>query len=287
VIDGPFVGWGTALLAFVRIVTVFVQAPIFGGQHFKAPIKIGMAASVTLLAFPHLPVPDPFPSDIRGFILAILTQICVGLVIGWVSFLVMATAQFGGEMLDVQMGLSAAAQADPSSHGAVNLLRRLHFYAAMLTYLMFDGHHKMWEAIFYSFQKIPLTYFQMTQVQIETMIAQGSEMYRIGLQISSPAVAALFVAQIALGLLARVAPQMNVFMLSFPMNLAVGLMLLTISLPFILKLLERRMEINNEQVQEAIILMIPPKPGTSTSAQPPPLPSIPQVSHVTATPGGP
>lgn len=264
-IDGPFIAWGTALLAFVRIVTVFVQAPIFGGQHFKAPIKVGMAASVTLLAFPTLPIPDPFPSDIRGFMLAILSQICVGLVIGWVSFLVMATAQFGGEMLDVQMGLSAAAQADPSSHGAVNLLRRLHFYAAMLTYLMFNGHHKMWEAIFYSFQKIPLTYFQMTELQINTMIAQGSEMYRIGLQISSPAVAALFVAQIALGLLARVAPQMNVFMLSFPMNLAVGLMLLTISLPFILKLLEYRMERNNEQVKEAIQMMIPrrnqPPPG--------------------------
>ena len=263
-IDGPFIAWGTALLAFVRIVTVFVQAPIFGGQHFKAPIKVGMAASVTLLAFPSLPVPDPFPSDIRGFLLAILTQICVGLVIGWVSFLVMATAQFGGEMLDVQMGLSAAAQADPSSHGAVNLLRRLHFYAAMLTYLMFNGHHKMWESMFYSFQKIPLTYFQMTELQINTMIGQGSEMYRIGLQISSPAVAALFVAQIALGLLARVAPQMNVFMLSFPMNLAVGLMLLTISLPFILKLLEFRMDRNTEQVKDAIEMMIPQR------NQPPP-----------------
>lgn len=272
-IDGPFIAWGTALLAFVRIVTVFVQAPIFGGQHFKAPIKVGMAASVTLLAFPTLPVPDPFPSDIRGFMLAILTQICVGLVIGWVSFLVMATAQFGGEMLDVQMGLSAAAQADPSSHGAVNLLRRLHFYAAMLTYLMFNGHHKMWESIFYSFQKIPLTYFQMTELQINTMIAHGSEMYRVGLQISSPAVAALFVAQVALGLLARVAPQMNVFMLSFPMNLAVGLMLLTISLPFILKLLEVRMEINNDDVRESINMLIPPKNHPPPPRTPTPSPT--------------
>ena len=270
-IDGPFVAWGTALLAFVRIVTVFVQAPIFGGQHFKAPIKVGMAASVTLLAFPNLPVPDPFPADIRGYMLAVLSQICVGLVIGWVSFLVMATAQFGGEMLDVQMGLSAAAQADPSSHGAVNLLRRLHFYAAMLTYLMFNGHHQLWIAIFKSFQVVPLTYFQMTELQINTMIGLGSEMYRIGLQISSPAVAALFVAQIALGLLARVAPQMNVFMLSFPMNLAVGLMLLTLSLPFILKQLEKRMDINNDQVMESIVMLIPPKPKISP---PTPTPTI-------------
>ena len=254
-----FMAWGTALLAFARIAMVFVQAPIFGGQHFKAPIKVGMAASVTLLAFPNLPIPDPFPMDVRGFIFAILSQLAVGLVIGWVSFLVMATAQFGGEMLDVQMGLSAAAQADPSSHGAVNLLRRLHFYMAMLLYLMLNGHHQLWEGIFYSFDTIPLTYFQMTQAQIDTMIALAGEIYRVGLQISSPAVAALFVAQIALGLLARVAPQMNVFMLSFPMNLAVGLLLLTLSLPYILNLMEQRFDVNLEQLDTAIKMLRPPK----------------------------
>jgi flagellar biosynthetic protein FliR len=257
--DEVMMGWGTALLAFARIVMVFVQAPIWGSQHFKAPIKVGMAASVTLLAFPHLTVPENFPLDIRGFIVAILTQLGVGLVIGWISFLVMATAQFGGEMLDVQMGLSAAAQADPSSHGAVNLLRRLHFYIAMLLYLMANGHHQLWEAIFYSFEVIPLTYFQMTELQINSMIALAGDIYVIGLQISSPAVGALFVAQIALGLLARVAPQMNVFMLSFPMNLAVGLILLTVSLPNIIYLLERRFEINLDQLDQALKMLRPPR----------------------------
>lgn len=256
--EGVFVALGTALLAFARIAMVFVQAPIWGSQHFKAPIKVGMAASVTLLAFPNLPVPDPFPEDIRGFMFAILTQLGVGLVIGWVSFLVMATAQFGGEMLDIQMGLSAAAQADPSSHGAVNLLRRLHFYIAMLLYLMVNGHHQLWEAIFRSFEVVPLTYFQMTKVQIDSMIGLAGDIYVIGLQIASPAVGALFVAQVALGLLARVAPQMNVFMLSFPMNLAVGLMILTVSLPYIIRLMELRFEINLDQLSEAIKMLRPP-----------------------------
>lgn len=256
--------WGTALLAFARVVTVFVQAPIFGSQHFKAPVKVGMAASVVLLALPHLPIPDPFPGDMRGFMFAILTQIGVGLVIGWVSFLVMATAQFGGEMLDVQMGLSAAAQADPSSHGAVNLLRRLHFYIAMMLYLLVpldEGGHTgmqlLWMGIFRTFETIPLTYFQMTSVQVERMIDLAGEIYRVGLQIASPAVGALFVAQIALGLLARVAPQMNVFMLSFPMNLGVGLMLLVVSLGYIMSLIELRFRVNVDQLDWAIKALAP------------------------------
>lgn len=259
--DEVLIALGTGFLAFARIMMVFVQAPIWGGQHFKAPVKVGMGASVTLLAFPHLPVPDHFPLDARGFIFAILTQLAVGLVIGWVAFLVMATAQFGGEMLDVQMGLSAAAQADPSSHGAVNLLRRLHFYIAMLLYLLVNGHHKLWEAIFFSFEIIPLTYFQMTKLQIDSMIKLAGDIYVIGLQIASPAVGALFVAQIALGLLARVAPQMNVFMMSFPMNLAVGLMILSVSLPYIIRLMELRFDVNLQQLDSAIRMIRPPPPA--------------------------
>src|ERR1043165_7359756 len=120
----------------------------------------------------------------------------------------MSTAQFGGEVLDIQMGLSVAAQSDPATHGAVNLIRRLDFYMAMLLYLLMNGHHEMWKAIFWSFDVVPLTYFQMTQMQMDSMIALGSDLYRIGLQLASPAVGALFIAQIALGLMARVAPQM-------------------------------------------------------------------------------
>ncbi len=265
-----WIAWGTGMLALARIAMVFVQAPIWGSQHFKAPVKMGMAASVTLLAMPNLPMADPahFPTDLRGFIPLILMQLAVGLVIGWVSFLVMATAQFGGEMLDIQMGLSVAAQSDPSSHGAVNLLRRLHFYIAMLLYLLTDGHHELWRAIFYSFKVIPLTEFHMSTMHINVLIDLAAEIYVIGLQISSPAVGALFITQIALGLVARVAPQMNVFMLSFPMNISVGMILLTFALPYIIALLNQRFEVNLGQLQNSINMM---RPGAGMG--PPPSPS--------------
>jgi len=255
-----FQAWGTGLLALARITMVFVQAPIWGSQHFKAPVKAGMAGAVTLLAFPSLTVPANFPSDIRGFLLCILFQLGVGLVIGWVSFLVMATAQFGGEMLDIQMGLSAAAQSDPSSHGAVNLLRRLHFYMAMMLYLMVDGHHELWRAIFWSFKVVPLTHFQMTKMQLDSMISMAGDIYMIGLRIASPAVGALFIAQIALGLMARVAPQMNVFMLSFPLNLSVGMIMLVIALPQVINLMQERLTFNLEELHNAIQMMRPPHP---------------------------
>ena len=250
--------FAVGLLAFARIVLVFVQAPIFGSHHVPKPILAGMAVTMTLAMYPHIPVPDDVPQDLFPFIGALLSQVCVGLVIGYVSFLVMAAAQFGGEMLDIQMGLSVAASFDPASHGAVNLLRKVHFYLAMNLYLILDGHHALIRAIDASFRVIPVTYFRITGDIAVEMIRLSGNLLVIGTQVAAPALAALFITQCALGLLARVAPQMNVFMLSFPLNIGIGLTLLTFSLPLILRLLGVQFDINLDQVLHSIKMMVPP-----------------------------
>lgn len=248
---------GTGLLALTRIVLIFVQAPIFGSHHVPKPILAGMAALFTLVMFPHLKVPEQFPNGIMEFAFALLTQVAVGLVIGFISFLVMAAAQFGGELLDIQMGLSVAASFDPASHGAVNLLRRLHFYIAMQLYLLVNGHHLLIRAIQKSFDVVPLTSFHLPWELVSELIKHTGQLFVLGVQISAPAVGALFVTQCALGLLARVAPQMNVFMLSFPLNIGVGLILLTGSLPVIMKFLLHLFDVNLDQVMQGIYMMRP------------------------------
>lgn len=250
--------FAVGLLAFTRIVLVFVQAPIFGSHHIPKPILAGMAVTLTLVMYPHIPVPPDIPQDFLPFIGALLTQACVGLVLGFVSFLVMAAAQFGGEMLDIQMGLSVAASFDPASHGAVNLLRKVHFYLAMNLWLVLDGHHALIRALEASFRVVPVTYFQITGDIAFEMIRLTSNLLVIGTQIAAPALAALFITQCALGLLARVAPQMNVFMLSFPLNIAIGLALLTLSLPLIVRVISVQFDMNINHLVQSIKLMVPP-----------------------------
>ncbi len=250
--------FGVGLLAFTRVVLVFVQAPIFGSHHIPKPILAGLAGAVTIAMFPHIPVPADMPDDLLPFMGALLSQACVGLVIGFVSFLVMAAAQFGGEMLDIQMGLSVAASFDPASHGAVNLLRKVHFYLAMNLYLVLDGHHALIQAINASFRVVPVTYFQINGDIAMEMIRLSANLLVIGTQVAAPALSALFITQCALGLLARVAPQMNVFMLSFPLNIAIGLALLTFSLPLIVRLIGVQFDINLDHVVHSIQMMVPP-----------------------------
>lgn len=226
--------WAVWLLIFVRMVGFFVQAPIWGSRHIP---KNALAASAAILAtvlFPSVPVPKGMETlgdrlmggDMAPFIGYIAMQFTVGLIIGYMSYLIMAAVQFGAEILDVQMGLSVAASFDPASGGSVNMLRRWAFYLAMVLYLLMNGHHKALEAMAYSYQVIPLDGMNLSHRMIDDVMLKTGLVFSLGLQIASPVVASLFITQVALGLLARVAPQMNVFMLSFPLNIAIGLTLL-------------------------------------------------------------
>ncbi len=248
---------GVGLLAFVRIALIFVQAPILGSNHIPNTVLVGFAAAITVAIYPTLPVPNDMPTDLFPFFGALLTQACVGLVIGFVSFIVIGAAQFGGEMLDIQMGLSSAASFDPASHGAINLLRKVLFYTSMNLYLVLGGHHQLFAAIYKSYQVVPLTYFHMSENLAMTLLRMTSDLLVIGTQIAAPALAALFIAQCALGLLARVAPQMNIFMLSFPLNIAIGLILLRLSYPLIMRVMGNQFEINLDLLLQCIGMMKP------------------------------
>lgn len=250
--------FGVCLLAFVRIALIFRQAPILGSNHLKAQAKVGLAAALTLVIVPTLKIPDNFPTEPIGYVICILSQVGVGLAIGFVSYLVMAAAQFGGEMMDIQMGLSAAATMDPSSGGTSKLIMRLNFYIAMLLYLQVDGHLELFRALYKSFDIVPVTTFHINQGLIDLFIDHSKDIFIVGLQIAAPPLAALFITQIAMGLLARVAPQMNVFMLSFPLNIGIGLMMLSLGLPMIQTLLLQQFDINLDLVRQSIeLLMVP------------------------------
>ena len=158
-----------------------------------------------------------------------------------------------------QLGLSIAASFDPSAGGTVNLLRRFHFYVAMMVYLIINGHHTLLTAVYRSFEVVPVD--TMTFIRgplVHDIIWLTNDLLRVGLEIASPALAALFIVQMALGLVARASPQMNVFMLAFPVNIAVGTALLSASMPNLTNKLIWMFSDNYHTVLKFIVLM---KPG--------------------------
>ncbi len=248
------------LLIFVRFAGFFVQAPIWGSHHFDKKILVASAAVWSFIVYPSVPVPKNLTFDLLPFILMIAVQLLVGLIIGYASFMIMSAAQFGGEMLDTQMGLSVAASYDPASGSSVNMMRRFKFYLAMTLFLCFDGHHQLIHAMFDSFRLIPLSGVNYSSEMMGKLIKMTADIFYLGVQIASPAMAALFTTQIGLGMLARVAPQMNVFMLSFPLNIAIGLTVLTAAMLLIINALNRQFTQNTSDIIQLIRMMqiLPP-----------------------------
>ena len=140
------------LLIFVRFAGFVVQAPIWGSHHFDKKILVASVAVWSCIVYPSMTVPNISFEPIT-YILMVALQLLVGLIIGYASFMIMSAAQFAGEMLDTQMGLSVAASYDPASGSSVNMMRRLKFYLAMTLFLIFDGHHKLLETVFRSFDE--------------------------------------------------------------------------------------------------------------------------------------
>lgn len=221
------------LLIVARFMGFFVQAPILASNHIRHQARTALAIMCAVAVYPVVPFPKGLPMDLINLILLILNQIVIGLILGYLAFLIMAGFQFAGELMDIQLGLSSAASFDPASGGTSNLLRRMQFYIAMLTYLAINGHHHLFRALWKSFDLVPVTGFNFTGGMIGHLIRFSGDIFILAVQISAPVLAALFITQVALGLLSRVAPQMNVFMLSFPLNILVGMTLLAVSLPLI------------------------------------------------------
>lgn len=243
------------LLAFVRFAGFFVQAPIWGSHHFDKKILVASAAVWTFIVFPHLPVPSEISFEPIQFILLVVTQVLVGLVIGFASFIVMAAAQFAGSMLDTQMGLSVAASYDPASGTSINMMQRMHFYLAMILFLCFNGHHFLIKAMFRSFDLIPLNGMHYGGSIVHILVPMSAQIFYLGVQLAAPALAALFITQIGLGMLARVAPQMNVFMLSFPLNIAIGLTIVSAGLLILLNALNKSFILDQAKIEALITAM--------------------------------
>ncbi len=209
------------LLIFARIAGMVLQAPIFASPHLNAPAKIGLIATLSLNLFFILPLPE-IKLDFLWIIYNIIKQFFIGMVMGYISIFILNAIQGGGSIVDQQLGLSTGASFDPQI-GAVNMNSRFMFYFAFTVFIMSGGFYFILEAIKFSFTVIPVASdYSINEKFIYSIINLTSKFFYIGLHVVGAIVVAVFIGQVGLGLIARVAPQSNVFMLSFPVNFMLG-----------------------------------------------------------------
>jgi len=219
-------------LVLVRMTGLFILAPLFGHASVPARAKAGLAFACALVVYPMMAqTPFEMPTDVYELTSDVARELFVGATLGFVSLLVLAAAQYGGEMIDTQIGFSLANIVDPSFGQQVSLLGQFHYLVAMMVYMAVDGHHYLIGALMRSYSVIPVGGAGMSSELFSLVLARFSDLFMIAIRMSLPPVACLLITEIALGVLAKSVPQMNVLMVGFPAKIVVGLAVVGLAIP--------------------------------------------------------
>ena len=219
------------LLALVRAAAWVFVCPPFGNRTVPMPVKIGLAAALSLVVGPRL-VDQAVPFEIGPLLSAAVLQVGAGLALGFLGVLLFSAFSFAGGLIDLFSGFSVAQLFDPGNSAPVSIFGQ--FYSVLATTLLFaiDGHLLLVRGFLTSFTAAPLTSLS-TDTLAELLTGDIALFFVAALEIAAPLLAALFLAEAAMGLLSRAAPQMNVFQFGLPVKILVTLSLAGLALPLL------------------------------------------------------
>jgi flagellar biosynthetic protein FliR len=221
------------ILVLLRSAGLFLTSPLFASRNIPTQVKAAWALLTAVLLIPTVPV-DPATIPLTGmqFGLASVRELFVGFILGMAAFLLFVGIQLAGQIIDIQMGLGMVNIIDPLTSTQVSVMGQYFYLVATLVFLAVDGHHLLIRGIADSFQVVPLAGAKFPPEVALRMSDFFSEAFFIAFRVGAPVIGALFLTNLALGVLARTVPQMNVFIVGMPLSIAVGLVMVAVSMGF-------------------------------------------------------
>ena len=232
---------GAFILVLIRVSSIILMIPVFGEALVPAMVKWGLSLLIALLLFPVVRGGIAVPVDLAAlpFIVSIGGEVLIGISIGFAARFIFAGIQLAGELLGFQMGFSMASVIDPTSNLQVTILAEFQYMVGVLLFMSVNAHHLFIGAIAESFRIIDPLHAHRAGALLPIMLQLSQEVFVIALKISAPIMAVLLFTTVGMGVVARTVPQMNVFVISFPLQIAVGLVFLGLTAPIFGQLLER------------------------------------------------
>ncbi len=243
--EAQLTAWLTPLVwPFIRVLAVFSALPIFNRRNVPMRIRIALAAFITATAQPALPAMPVVPLDSMLAVMLVIQQVLIGLTIGFAVRLVFAAVEFAGELIGLQMGLNFAASFDPIS--ASQSTAAASFFGTMVAWMFvaLNGHLVVISAVVDSFQAFPVGPEPFAFLRKTLPHRWGAEIFATGLWIALPIVTMLLFVNLVLGFISRVAPQIQIFAIGFPITLGLGL----VGMYYVLPALEQPFMMTLERV---------------------------------------
>ncbi|CAK7064101.1 MAG: Flagellar biosynthetic protein FliR [Desulfovibrio sp.] len=227
------------LLTFMRISLLVFMLPFYGGENVPVIVKGALAMVMALALWPHLSFHGAaFPAHPLGIILMILGELLIGLMLALSVQVIFAGIQTGGQLMGFQMGFTMATVADPQSGGQVSITSHLLYMVAFVAFLTLDGHLYLLQALTSSFAIMPPGGFFARSMLFTDLITLSAQMFVLAVKVAAPILASLFLIEVALALMARAAPQMNLLIIGMPIKIAVGFFFMFIVFTLLVRSIE-------------------------------------------------
>jgi flagellar biosynthetic protein FliR len=230
------------LLVFFRIVAMVELTPLLSSSSIPQLAKIGFAFFVASAVFPMvLAAPYPIPPGPVDYFLLVLGEAAIGLLIGFILNLIFSAFQLAGDFFSLQMGFGASMVFDPQSQVEIPLMGEFLNLVAMLVFITMSGMSKfLLVGVQRSFEYLRAVDLVTHREGIMTLLVSGlGGLFQSALQIAFPILGTLLLVSVAMGLLAKAAPQMDILTMGFPVSIGVSFLLLFATLPFLMTAMER------------------------------------------------
>lgn len=250
-------GWIISLLwPLTRVLGVIATAPILSDRSIPNRIKLGFGLVLTLIIMPTIPAIPTFDIfSLQGFLI-LLQQMIIGLAMGFSIRLVFSAIGIAGQLIAMSMGLGFATFFDPQTRGQTTAISQFLTILVMLVFLSLDGHLLMISALANSFVTMPIV-IEGGGISPMKVVAWGEAIFSTGVLLALPAVAALLITNMALGILTRTAPQLNLFGIGFPVTLSIGFLVLALALQGMLMPMKKMATESIQYMQEIAVPAVP------------------------------
>ncbi|MFJ5444755.1 flagellar biosynthetic protein FliR [Methylobacillus methanolivorans] len=234
----------TRILAFIAI------APIFNHRALPNNIKLGFGLVLTVAVIPAIPDIPPVSVFSMSGLLILMQQILIGMAMGFSLRIIFSAVELAGHAAGMTMGLGFAMFYDPQTQGQSTAIGQFLVVLSMLIFLSINGHLVVISTLLESFSTFPITAEPNFGLNPYKIALWGGKIFSAGLLISLPIITALLLANLALGILTRTAPQLNLFGIGFPITIALGFLLMMLALPYMMQPIQRLMHESMSFMQE-------------------------------------
>lgn len=225
------------LLVFLRLLGLFLLVPAFSHETIPMTVKMGLALALSLAIYPivrgFLP---PLDLSLGGIIAAALRETFVGLIMGFAAYVTFEAINLAAQFTGYQMGFGAAGLMDPQTHASVSILVHLNQWLVLMVFFVANMHHHVLQLFVMSFE---LTHGLHHEILANTTVLASivlftGKLFVLAVQMAAPLTVLVLIVNAALGVLARLLPQMNVLLFSFPLTMLLGFCTLYLIAPDLL-----------------------------------------------------